>query len=60
MHGTHVTIGLLWLAYMVAQVVAKGLRSHVLRRLLCFSLFWHALDIIWVGVLTAVYLIGAR
>jgi cytochrome o ubiquinol oxidase subunit 3 len=60
MHGTHVTLGLLWLAYMMAQVVAKGLRPHVLRRLLCFSLFWHALDMIWVGVLTAVYLIGAR
>ncbi len=59
-HGAHVTGGLIWLAYMVAQVVAKGLRPHVLRRLLCFSLFWHALDIIWVGVLTLVYLIGAR
>jgi cytochrome o ubiquinol oxidase subunit III len=60
MHGAHVTSGLLWLAYMVAQVAAKGLRAHVLRRLLCFSLFWHALDIIWVGVMTLVYLMGAR
>ena len=60
MHGAHVTIGLIWLIYMVAQVVAKGLRPHVLRRLLCFSLFWHALDIIWVGVFTLVYLMGAR
>ena len=59
MHGTHVTLGLLWLAYMMAQVVFKGLRPHVLRRLLCFSLFWHALDMIWVGVLTLVYLMGA-
>ena len=60
MHGAHVTSGLVWLVYMVAQVVAKGLRPHVLRRLLCFSLFWHALDIIWVGVITVVYLMGAR
>ena len=59
-HGAHVTSGLLWLIYMVAQVAAKGLRPHVLRRLLCFSLFWHALDIIWVGVFTLVYLMGAR
>ena len=58
-HGAHVTSGLLFLAYMVAQVAAKGLRPHVLRRLLCFSLFWHALDIIWVGVFTLVYLIGS-
>jgi len=59
-HGAHVASGLIWLAYMVAQVAAKGLRPHVLRRLLCFSLFWHALDIVWIGVLTLVYLMGAR
>ena len=60
MHGAHVTAGLLWLIYMVAQVVAKGLRQPVLQRVLCWSLFWHALDIVWVGVLTLVYLMGAR
>ena len=58
-HGAHVTGGLIWLIYMVAQVIAKGLRPHVLRRLLCWSLFWHALDIVWVGVFTLVYLMGA-
>ena len=57
-HGAHVASGLLWLIYLVAQVAAKGLRPPVLRRLLCFSLFWHALDIIWVGVFTLVYLMG--
>jgi len=60
MHGAHVGSGLVWLLYMVAQVVAKGFRPRVLRRLLCFSLFWHALDIVWVGVFTLVYLMGAR
>ena len=59
-HGAHVTLGLIWFIYMVAQVALKGLRPHVLRRLLCFSLFWHALDIVWVGVFTLVYLMGAR
>src|ERR1700724_3699957 len=53
-----ITGGLIWLIYLVAQVVAKGLRAAVLRRLLCFSLFWHALDIVWVGVFTLVYLMG--
>jgi cytochrome o ubiquinol oxidase subunit 3 len=43
----------------VAQVIANGLRAAVLRRLLCWSLFWHALDIVWVGVFTLVYLMGA-
>ena len=60
MHGAHVTGGLVWLAYMMAQVAAKGLRPAVLRRLLCFSLFWHALDIVWIGVMTLVYLMGAQ
>jgi cytochrome o ubiquinol oxidase subunit III len=59
-HGVHVTGGLIWLVYMVAQVLVKGLRAPVLRRLLCWSLFWHALDIVWVGVLTLVYLMGGR
>ena len=57
-HGIHVTSGLIWGVYLVAQVIGKGLRPAVLRRLLCFSLFWHALDIVWVGVFTLVYLMG--
>jgi cytochrome o ubiquinol oxidase subunit 3 len=44
---------------MMAQVYAKGFRADIMRRMLCFSLFWHALDIIWVAVLTVVYLMGA-
>ena len=59
-HGAHVTSGLLWLVYMVAQVAVKGFRPNVWQRILCFSLFWHALDIVWVGVFTLVYLIGGR
>ena len=58
-HGLHVTVGLLWLLTMMAQVWVKGFRSEIQRRILCFSLFWHALDIIWVGVFTVVYLLGA-
>ena len=58
-HGLHVTAGLLWLLTMMAQVFAKGYRADVLRRILCFSLFWHTLDIIWVALFTVVYLMGA-
>jgi cytochrome o ubiquinol oxidase subunit III len=60
MHGAHVTSGLLALIYLAAQVVVKGLQPAVLRRLLCWSLFWHALDIVWVGVFTLVYLMGVH
>jgi len=57
-HGMHVTAGLLWLIIMMAQVAVRGFSATVQRRLLCFSLFWHALDIIWVGLFTVVYLMG--
>jgi cytochrome o ubiquinol oxidase subunit 3 len=60
LHGAHVSVGLVWLAFTVAQVAAKGPRDFVMRRLQCFSLFWHALDIIWVAVMSLVYLMGAR
>jgi len=58
MHGVHVTGGLIALIYLAAQAIAMGLQPAVLRRLLCWSLFWHALDIVWVGVFTLVYLMG--
>jgi cytochrome o ubiquinol oxidase subunit III len=58
-HGLHVTAGLLWLLTMMAQVFAKGYRADILRRILCFGLFWHTLDIIWVALFTVVYLMGA-
>src|ERR1700722_16109951 len=57
-HGLHVTAGLIWLVVMMAQVSIKGLTATVERRLLCFSLFWHALDIVWVWLFTVVYLMG--
>src|ERR1700693_4510305 len=46
-HGLHVTAGLVWLVVMMLQIAVKGFRPTVERRLLCFSLFWHALDIVW-------------
>jgi len=58
-HGMHVAGGLIWLAVMMAQVALKGFRANVERRLFCFALFWHALDIIWVALFTVVYLMGA-
>ena len=57
-HGLHVTMGVLFLLTMIAQVYAKGYRADILRRILCFALFWHTLDIIWVGIFTVVYLLG--
>jgi cytochrome o ubiquinol oxidase subunit 3 len=58
-HGLHVSLGILWLLTMMAQVVAKGFRADIQRRIVCFALFWHALDIIWVALFSIVYLLGS-
>ena len=58
-HGLHVTLGLVWLVVMMLQVATLGWRPMVVDRLRCFALYWHALDIVWIGVFTIVYL-GAR
>jgi cytochrome o ubiquinol oxidase subunit 3 len=57
-HGLHVTFGLVWLFTLMSQVATKGLIVANKRRLMCLSLFWHFLDIIWIGVFTFVYLMG--
>ena len=57
-HGLHVTVGLIWLVLMMVQLAMWGFRPVVERRMLCFALFWHALDIIWVTIFTVVYLMG--
>lgn len=59
-HGVHVTAGLLWLGTMMAQFYAKGFRPDIGRRFLCFSMFWHFLDIVWVAIFSLVYLVGTR
>jgi cytochrome o ubiquinol oxidase subunit 3 len=59
LHGLHVSVGGLWLATMMAQLQVKGFRHEIIHRLICFNLFWHALDIVWVGVFSIVYLMGA-
>ncbi len=57
-HGTHVSIGLIWMAVMMGQLYFKGITTATTSRILRLSLFWHFLDIIWVGVFTVVYLFG--
>jgi cytochrome o ubiquinol oxidase subunit 3 len=58
-HGLHVTFGIVWLATLMIQVRQHGLISDNQRRLMCLSMFWHFLDVIWIGVFTFVYLMGA-
>ena len=57
-HGLHVTFGILWIGVMLVQVQQRGLIAANRRRLLCLSMFWHFLDVVWIGVFTFVYLLG--
>jgi cytochrome o ubiquinol oxidase subunit 3 len=57
-HGAHVTCGLIWMAVMISQVAVKGLTSPVQSRLMRLSMFWHFLDLIWIGIFSIVYLMG--
>ncbi|MGB3071224.1 MAG: cytochrome o ubiquinol oxidase subunit III [Ottowia sp.] len=57
-HGLHVTFGLIWLITLMIQIGKHGLSRENKRRLMCLSMFWHFLDVIWIGVFTFVYLMG--
>lgn len=57
-HGTHVSLGLLWMIVMIAQLQWHGLTVNTFRRLVVFSLFWHFLDLVWIFIFTFVYLMG--
>lgn len=58
-HGLHVTMGIIWLVTLMFQVMRRGLIPANRRRLMCLSMFWHFLDVVWIGVFTFVYLMGA-
>jgi cytochrome o ubiquinol oxidase subunit 3 len=58
-HGLHVTFGLIWIGVMMLQVGRRGLNVDNRRRLTCLGMFWHLLDVVWIGVFTFVYLLGA-
>ena len=57
-HGLHVTFGIIWLVTLMTQVARSGLIEANRRRLMCLSMFWHFLDVVWIGVFTFVYLLG--
>ena len=57
-HGLHVAFGIVWLATLMVQVGRSGFTAANRRRLTCLSMFWHFLDVVWIGVFTFVYLMG--
>ncbi len=57
-HGLHVSFGVIWLVVLMIQIARHGLIRENRRRLMCLSMFWHFLDVVWIGVFTFVYLMG--
>ncbi len=57
-HGLHVLFGAIWLVTLMVQLAKHGINTENFRRLQCLSLFWHFLDVVWIGVFTFVYLMG--
>lgn len=59
-HGAHVSVGLLWVAVLIFQIWGRGLTAFTSRRLICFKMFWHFLDVVWIFVFTIIYLMGVK
>lgn len=59
-HGTHITVGILWMLAMMIKVWRAGLGRATQRRLAMFSYFWHFLDLVWIFIFTVVYMLGIK
>jgi len=57
-HGLHITFGLIWAAVMMGQVFFRGITSNTMRRITCFTMYWHFLDVVWIFIFTIVYMMG--
>ncbi|EGQ3938353.1 cytochrome aa3 quinol oxidase subunit III, partial [Staphylococcus pseudintermedius] len=57
-HGAHVTLGIFWIICLLIQVAMRGLNKYNAPKLFIVSLYWHFLDVVWIFIFTAVYMIG--
>lgn len=57
-HGLHITAGLIWLVASMVYIWQRGLTDRLMERLSMWAMFWHFLDIVWIGIFTIVYLVG--
>ncbi len=58
LHGLHIIIGLIWALVLAYLLMSKGMSDRFRTRMLVFILFWHFLDLIWVGIFSMVFLGG--
>ncbi|MCA2500726.1 cytochrome aa3 quinol oxidase subunit III [Staphylococcus xylosus] len=57
-HGAHVSLGIVWITCLLIQVAMRGLNKDNAPKLFIVSLYWHFLDVVWIFIFTAVYMIG--
>lgn len=57
-HGAHVSLGIVWIICLLIQVAMRGLNKDNAPKLFIVSLYWHFLDVVWIFIFTAVYMIG--
>ncbi|WP_306131509.1 cytochrome c oxidase subunit 3 [Roseivivax marinus] len=58
LHGLHVAAGLLWIWVLTLQILKFGLTDRVKSRITRLGLYWHFLDIVWIGIFSFVFLAG--
>ncbi|MEM1362331.1 MAG: cytochrome c oxidase subunit 3 [Pseudomonadota bacterium] len=58
LHGLHITVGLIWIMVLINQIEMKSLEGVIKRRVMIWALYWHFLDIIWIGIFSVVFLGG--
>lgn len=59
-HGIHILVGLLWLSFMLVQIIKRGIAGSTVKRMALFSMFWHFLDVVWIFIFSIVYLWSGR
>lgn len=55
-HGTHVTIGVIWLTTMFVLALRKQLPPENAINLEMAALYWHFVDVVWIIIFPVVYL----
>ena len=55
-HGTHVTLGVIWLATVLVLAIRGKLPPEKAMNLELAALYWHFVDVVWIVIFPVVYL----
>jgi len=57
LHGAHVTIGIIWLLLLWGRSAQGRLPQEKSEAIEIAGLYWHFVDVVWIFIFTAIYLI---